>query len=74
MAHKYATVSGVVTWSGGKTVLAAGRTTADPDHPLVRERPDLWTDEEPAAHLAAPSRVERATARPGERRGGLRRG
>lgn len=74
---KYATVSAVVAWSGGKAVLAAGRTTADDDHPLVKERPDLWTDQEPDAQLAGPARlaaqrgeapVERATRAPGEKR------
>lgn len=74
---KYATVSAMVTWSGGKVLLNAGSTTADDDHPLVRERPDLWTDEAPEAHLIGPKRqaeasgeqpVERATRAPGERR------
>lgn len=73
---KYAKVSGVVRWSGGTTVLSAGITTADDDYALVLERPDLWTDEGPAAHLAGPARnapaeeapVERATRAPGEKR------
>lgn len=76
---KYALVSGLVSWSGGKTVIAAGRTTADDDHPLVRERPDLWTDDGPVAHLRSPHRpeegeveVERATHAPGEKRRGGR--
>lgn len=72
----YAKVSGLVRWSGGSTVLSAGVTTADDDHPLVLERPDLFTDEAPAAHLASPrppagdpeSPVERATRAPGEKR------
>lgn len=71
---KYANFSGIVTWSGGKLVMSAGTTTADDDHPLVIERPDLWTDEAPAAHLAGPGRsadrgVERGTRAPGEKRG-----
>lgn len=78
---KYARISGVVRWSGGTTVLSAGVTTADEDHPLVVERPDLFTDETPAAHLAGPGRsrqagapVERATRAPGEKRSAVRRG
>lgn len=74
---KYARISGVVRWTQGTTVLSAGVTTADDDAPLVLERPDLFTDEEPAAHLAGPGRnkradgpvVERATRSPGEKRG-----
>ena len=77
---KYARVSGLVRWSGGSTVLSAGVTTADDDHPLAVERPDLFTDETPAAHLATPRKadtapaaapeppVERATRAPGEKR------
>jgi hypothetical protein len=72
---KYARVSAMVTWSGGKLLLSQGTTTADDDHPLVLERPDLWTDEAPPAHLAGPGRlaadrgdVERATAKPGDKR------
>lgn len=77
---KYAKITGAVRWSGGTTVLGAG-TSADDDHPLVLERPDLFTDEPPAPQLAGPARlsgraaaaaeeppVERATAKPGERR------
>lgn len=80
---KYARVSGSVRWSGGTTILSAGVTTADDDHALVVERPDLWTDEAPAAHLAGPGRnaplaqpeppVERATRAPGERRTTVRK-
>jgi hypothetical protein len=76
---KYARVSAVVRWSGGTTVLGAGSTTADDDHPLVLERPDLWTDQAPAPHLAGPSRVrgeapvETATRAPSERRGPVKR-
>lgn len=70
---KYAKVSGAVRWSGGSVVLGAGTTTADDDHPLVKERPDLWTDEAPAPTLPGPGRaagrVEDASARPGIKRG-----
>lgn len=74
---KYARVSGLVRWSRGSTLLSAGVTTADDDHPLVVERPDLFTDEAPAAQLASQSSppaaaeeppVERATRAPGEKR------
>lgn len=77
---KYARVSGLVRWSGGSTVLSAGVTTADDDHPLAVERPDLFTDDTPAAHLSTPREaapespttpvppVERATRAPGEKR------
>lgn len=69
---KYAKVFGAVRWSEGVVVLGAG-TTADDDHPLVKERPDLWTDEAPAPTLPGPGRaarrVEDASARPGVKRG-----
>lgn len=76
---KYAKISGVVAWSGGKTVLSAGITTADDDHELVQERPDLWTDAGPEAHLAGPARrgagrVETAAQAPGAKRTGGKRG
>jgi hypothetical protein len=62
-----------VRWSGGTTILGVG-TSADDDHPLVLERPDLFTDEAPGADLRGPGRaasaaeapVERATRAPGE--------
>jgi hypothetical protein len=80
---KYAKIAGVVRWSGGSMVLNAGRTTADDDHPLVLERPDLWTDEVPTPTLPGPKRaaeqrgeapIETATRAPGEKRPGARRG
>lgn len=81
---KYAKVSGAVRWSGGTTILSAGVTTADDDHALVVERPDLWTEDVPRAHLAGPGRnappapveeppVERATRAPGEKRATVRK-
>lgn len=76
----YARVSGIVRWSGGTTVLSAGVTTADEDHPLAVERPDLFTADAPAAHLVGPGRseserapVERATRAPGEKRQAVKR-
>lgn len=72
---KYSKVSGAVRWSGGTTILRAGQS-ADDDHPLVVERPDLWTSEGPGADLRARRRpvVERATRAPGEVRDTPRRG
>lgn len=68
----YAKVSAVVRWSGGTVVLTKGKTTADPDHPLVSERPDLWTELPGDADLQATRpRIERATQAPGEQRGPL---
>ena len=51
---KYARVFGAVGWSGGHTMLTEGMT-ADDDHPLVKERPDLFTDEPPLADLQTPA-------------------
>ena len=65
---KYSLVAGIVRWSGGQMTLTRGMS-ADDDHPLVVERPDLFGEEPPEAHLAAPApAVERATAAPGEKR------
>ena len=83
---KYATVSGAVRWSGGTTIIHEGMS-ADQDHPLVLERPDLFGDEAPPPMLASSggdarrsvlttegrTRVERATRAPGEVRGTDRR-
>lgn len=78
---KYAKVSGIVQWSGGSMLMNEGMT-ADDDHPLVLERPDLWGDEGPAPALRSEggdegrsgmSKVERATRAPGEKRGGTAR-
>lgn len=73
---KYSTVTGAVRWSGGTTLLHRGQS-ADNDHPLVKERPDLWTDKAPGASLSTPRStrpVERATRAPGEVRDTPRRG
>lgn len=66
---KYSKVAGAVRWSGGTVLLERGMS-ADDDHPLVVERPDLFTDDPPGARLArpAPPMVERATREPGETR------
>ena len=71
---KYARITGVVRWSGGTTILHEGMS-ADDDHPLVRERPDLFVDLAPGAALSVPRhRVERATRAPGELRDTPRQG
>jgi hypothetical protein len=72
---KYSACSGAVRWSGGLTVLKPGQSIKD-DHPLVIERPDLFTDDEPEADIPLPAgprgrhvpQVERATQAPGEAR------
>lgn len=74
---KYSTFTGAVRWSGGTAILRKGQS-ADDDHPLVKERPKLWTDVPPGASLATPRSgppvVERATRAPGETRNLPRRG
>jgi hypothetical protein len=65
---KYSKIAGVVRWSGGTTLLRKGQS-ADEDHGLVKERPDLFTDQVPGASLSVPKSkpaVERATRAPGE--------
>ncbi|MER6834252.1 hypothetical protein ABT320_09670 [Streptomyces cellulosae] len=73
---KYAACSGAVRWSGGLQVLKEGQSISD-DHPLVAERPDLFTEAEPEPDIKMPAKpgrgaaapVESATRAPGERRG-----
>lgn len=70
---KYVKRSMAVRWSGGTTTLREGQSIGD-DHPLVEERPDLFTDAEPEPDIKMPAvpgrhgapRVERATRAPGE--------
>jgi len=64
---KYALVNGNVAWSQGTAQLSRGMS-ADDDHPLVLERPDLFDDQAPDAELSSAPAVERATAAPGEKR------
>lgn len=72
---KYAACNGAVRWSGGLTVLSPGQSIAD-DHPLVAERPDLFTDAAPEPDIKMPAKpgrgasapIESATRAPGERR------
>jgi hypothetical protein len=80
MEYKYSLISGLVRWSGGSTVLGIGMS-AEADHPLVLERPDLFGDDAPHAALRTPAAyrakeeaapaeapIERATRAPGEKR------
>ena len=53
---KYSKIAGAVRWDGGMTILSKGQSI-DEDHPLVEERPDLFTDEEPTASLPS-GRIE----------------
>jgi hypothetical protein len=70
---KYVKRSLAVRWSGGTVALREGQSISD-DHPLVAERPDLFTDAEPEPDIKMPAvpgrhgapRVERATRAPGE--------
>jgi len=68
---KHSSFSGVVAWSGGSMVLRADQRFDD-DHPIVKERPDLFRDgDTDAGVVKAPKPasvpvVERATAAPGE--------
>jgi hypothetical protein len=63
---KYCKIAGSLRWSGGMIILHRGQSIDD-DHPLVKERPDLWEDEEPGAQIAS-ARVESGMQRPGEAR------
>ncbi|MBZ6135766.1 hypothetical protein [Streptomyces olivaceus] len=70
---KYVKRSLAARWSGGTATLREGQSIGD-DHPLVAERPDLFTDTEPEPDIKMPAtsgrhgapRVERATRAPGE--------
>lgn len=71
---KYSNTTGAVRWEGGLTVLKEG-DSIDEDHPLVTERPDLFTDDPPGPDIKMPAtssrggpepKVERATREPGE--------
>jgi hypothetical protein len=59
---KYSKISGVVGWSGGSTLLREGQSI-DEDHPLLKERPELFRGGEEVADLATrsnPGTVETA--------------
>ncbi len=68
---KYSKIGGMLAWSGGNTLLRVGMSVDD-DHPMVKERPELFNDKDPGADLKTSQSVsphptvERATAAPGE--------
>lgn len=66
---QFVKASGVVTWSQGTMRLVVNQTIDD-DHPLVKERPDLFTEDDPGAEIrSAPvSRVQTTMQKPGEQR------
>lgn len=68
---KYSKIAGVTRWSGGTIVLQKGQSIED-EHPLVAERPEIWTDEDPGASIRGASggvsRVQTAMQRPGQPR------
>jgi hypothetical protein len=61
---KYSNFEGILAWSGGTMTLRKDQTIDD-DHPLVTERPELWSAEPSTASLSTPT-IERATRAPGE--------
>lgn len=66
----YSKIGGVLRWSGGMLTLREGQSI-DEDHPLVQERPDLWTADAPGAHIqtrATPGKVETNVQVPGGQR------
>ncbi len=64
---RYSKIAGMLAWSGGTLLLREGMSIDD-DHPIVKERPELFGDSDPGAtiqHAATPV-IERGTAAPGE--------
>lgn len=71
MSYVFANADCVVRWSGGIAHLHSNPPQVwEADHPLVRERPDLFVADPPNVIRApgAEAPVEQATRRPGERR------
>lgn len=66
---QFSKISGALRWSQGTIVLRVGQTIED-DHPLLLERPDIFTEEDPGADIrqAPATRVETTMQRPGEQR------
>ncbi len=59
---KYSKISGVIAWTGGTTLLREG-TSIDDEHPLLKERPELFRGGEETADMATrsqPGHVETA--------------
>lgn len=63
---RYAKSSGLVTWSGGQKLIREG-DSIDNDHPLVAERPDLWTGTAPGADIRS-EKIETGRQAPGQTR------
>lgn len=67
MATKYSSTTGVVAWSGGQLLLSQGQSI-DEDHPLYKERPDLFQGLAPAGadihHGARPPGAVESTMQP----------
>lgn len=61
---KYSKIEGMLGWSGGNLLLRKGMSF-DNEHPLVSERPDIFTDVEPGADVPV-RRVETGQQRPGQ--------
>jgi hypothetical protein len=68
----YSTIAGVVRWSQGTIVLTRGQSIEE-GHPLVEERPELFTYEKPPTSVRSwgksplrRGRVESGVQRPGE--------
>lgn len=68
---KYSSFEGVVQWTGGQLLLRSGQSI-DEDHPLYRERPDLFQGLAPVgADLSVgkpPGAVESTMQAPGSNR------
>ena len=54
---RYSKITGVVAYSGGQATLREGQAIDD-DHPLAKERADLFRDGEETSTLVSPTRVE----------------
>ncbi len=71
--YRFAQQSGAVQWRGAPCHFTAGEAWHEAD-PFVRAHPHLFGDTPPKVRGEAPAdaesgRIERATRRPGERRG-----
>lgn len=57
----YSKLTGVVAYSGGQAALREGQPI-DEDHPLAKERPDLFGEGNEVSSVPSPARVETAMA------------
>lgn len=63
----YSNIEGILRWSGGTVLLSRGQSI-DEDHPLAKERPDLFSTDAPGAELKSrpqPGKVQTAMTEPG---------